>query len=272
MKNVLVTGGQGFIGCHLVEELKKKGCSVKTFDLKGCQDVKENLDKYDLDNFDTVFHLAALRGVPDSFLEPANYFLTNVWGTYNILTKFKNVRVLNTSSSSAIKKLSPYAMTKACSELMAESFQNTVTVRPFNVFGQRQLTDMAIPSFIRNALIDRPSIIYGDGSITRDWTYVGDVVKEMIWYAESNFDGVYDMGYSEERSVKEILETINSYYGCTKEPIYSPGRSGDQKRSRSIEGFHVKIDGFDKGLKKTMKWFKENYYKGENIGGYFEEG
>ena len=256
---VLVTGGLGFIGSHLVDKLKQKGIEPDICDLKNGTDIRS----FDFSKYDTIFHLAALRGVPASFDNMRDYFSTNVYGTYRImLNKNPDCKMINVTSSSAIKMLSPYGMTKAVSEFMGKEFKNIISVRPYNVFGENQLTEAVIPQFIMKSLKNKKSIIYGDGLTTRDFTYVGDVASELIYYAlldNSNKEyKIRNMGYRQERTLNSVLADIRFLCQCDKEPRYLPSREGDQRRSRSTEEFHEGCVGFDKGLRRTVKWFIDN--------------
>jgi len=256
---VLVTGGLGFIGTHLVNKLNEYGIEPDICDLKNGTDIRS----FDYSEYDTIFHLAALRGVPASYDRMEEYFSTNVYGTYLImLNKKPSCRMINVTSSSAIKMLSPYGMTKAISEFMGKEFKNVISIRPYNVFGENQLTEAVIPQFIMNSIKGESSTIMGDGLTTRDFSYVGDVVNELIYYAKkdgiSTDNKIYNMGYSEERTLNSVLSDVLFLCICSKEPIYLSARRGDQRRSRSTEKFHTDIIGFDKGLRRTVKWFMDN--------------
>jgi len=256
---VLVTGGLGFIGTHLVNKLREDDIELDICDLKNGTDIRT----YDFSEYDTIFHLAALRGVPASYDQMEDYFSTNVYGTYRImLNKKSTCKMINVTSSSAIKMLSPYGMTKAISEFMGKEFKNIVSIRPYNVFGENQLTEAVIPQFIMNSIKNKSSTIYGDGLTTRDFSYVGDVVNELIYYAKkehcSRENKIANMGYREERTLNSILSDILFLCICNKDPVYLPGRKGDQRRSRSTEKFHTDIIGFDAGLRRTVKWFIDN--------------
>jgi len=259
MEHVLVTGGLGFIGSKLVAALKEQDITPDICDLKNGTDIRtwEDFD------YDTIFHLAALRGVPASFDHTDDYFSTNVYGTYRfMLNANPDCRIVNITSSSAIKMLSPYGVTKALSEVMGSKFKNVISVRPYNVFGENQLTEAVIPQFIMNSIKNKKSIINGDGYTTRDFTYVEDVANELIYYANLEYrpgvSRLRNMGYREERTLISVLDDILFLCQCKKKPKYARAREGDQRRSKSTEKFHVDSVGFDKGLRRTVKWFIEN--------------
>jgi len=223
---VLVTGGAGFIGSHIVEYLVQRGDDVTVLDNLN-NGKMQNLSKVNNDiNFvngdvrdyklierltkdsDGVFHEAALVSVPQSFEMQDEYFDVNVNGTENILKLAKEYgfKVVCASSSSVygnpkqipIKEsdnrnpINPYAQTKLKAELLAEKYsQNDVHViglRYFNVFGRRQSKEYAgvIKLFLERIQQNKAPKINGDGLQTRDFVYVEDVVKANILAMDSN--------------------------------------------------------------------------------------
>lgn len=260
MTNVLVTGGKGFIGRHLVEELNKRNIFPVIVDLVDGNDIRT----YDFKElkFDTIFHLAARRSVPDSFKDPAEYFSTNVWGTYRLVSLFPDAKFINISSSSAETLLSPYAVSKYLSEEFCRLHKNLVNLRLFNVFGEGQTSDNVIPNMIRKILEYEPVVICGDGKQARDFTYVKDVVKEIIWHGEdtvpnSKYDiDYYDVGYNYATSVNSLFTMIASYFDYGLEPVYQEKRKGDFDLSIAKDKLHIQPVGFWDGLKNTMEWWK----------------
>ena len=223
---VLVTGGAGFIGSHIVEYLVQRGDDVTVLDNLN-NGKMQNLSKVNNDiNFvngdvrdyklierltkdsDGVFHEAALVSVPQSFEMQDEYFDVNVNGTENILKLAKEYgfKVVYASSSSVygnpkqipIKEsdnrnpINPYAQTKLKAELLAEKYsQNDVHViglRYFNIFGRRQSKEYAgvIKLFLERIQQNKAPKINGDGLQTRDFVYVEDVVKANILAMDSN--------------------------------------------------------------------------------------
>ena len=223
---VLVTGGAGFIGSHIVEYLVQRGDDVTVLDNLN-NGKMQNLSKVNNDvNFvngdvrdyklierlakdsDGVFHEAALVSVPQSFEMQDEYFDVNVNGTENILKLAKEYgfKVIYASSSSVygnpkqipIKEsdnrnpINPYAQTKLKAELLAEKYsQNDVHViglRYFNVFGRRQSKEYAgvIKLFLERIQQNKAPKINDDGLQTRDFVYVEDVVKANILAMDSN--------------------------------------------------------------------------------------
>ncbi len=215
--NVIVTGGAGFIGSHLVEYLVKKHHNVTVIDnlkngkLKNIQNVKKDIKffKIDILNYDSlkkivkdtdcIFHHAALTSVPNSFTQSKNYNNVNVVGTENILKlseKF-GFKVIFASSAAVygdqkqipIKEnakknpLNPYGFTKLKAEQLCEKYAkkgvSVIVLRYFNVYGLRQNDNYAgvISKFLKNISKGKPPIINGDGLQIRDFVFVGDICK-----------------------------------------------------------------------------------------------
>ncbi len=228
-KRVLVTGAGGFIGSHLVDELLNKGAEVTAFVhynarndwgmLEGrYNDKTPNLNVIAGDVTDSlfvkkavsekeyVFHLAALIGIPYSYVAPESYINTNIKGTLNIMQACLDAnvdRVVHTSTSEVygtaqytpidekhpLQGQSPYSASKIGADKIAESFYCSfglpvTTIRPFNTFGPRQSTRAVIPTIITQALTSN-SIKLGSLTPVRDLTYVADTVQGFIKFAES---------------------------------------------------------------------------------------
>ena len=215
--NVLVTGGAGFIGSHLVEELIRKKNSVTVLDnlqigkkdnlssvfnkinfIEG--DIRDyNLLEQIIKNVDGIYHQASLASVPESFVHTKEYYDVNVTGTENIfkLAKKYKCKVVYASSSSVYgnpvkipisedhpkNPINPYAQTKLEDEILAQKYANQGTeiigLRYFNVFGERQSKEYAgvIKKFLENIYNKKSPIINGNGLQTRDFVYVEDVVR-----------------------------------------------------------------------------------------------
>jgi nucleoside-diphosphate-sugar epimerase len=224
--NVIVTGGAGFIGSHLVEYLVKKHQNVTVIDnlkngkLKNLQNVKKDIKffKINILNYnslkkivkdtDCVFHHAALTSVPDSFTKSKSYHNVNVIGTENILKLSKEFgfKVIFASSAAIygdqkqipIKEnakkspLNPYGFTKLKAEQLCEKYAkkgvSVIVLRYFNVYGLRQNDNYAgvISKFLRNISKEKPPIINGDGLQIRDFVYVGDVCRANYLAMKSN--------------------------------------------------------------------------------------
>ena len=286
--NILVTGGAGFIGSNLANELSKKNNVVVLDDLS--RGKKENLTKrvklikgsitdYVLvekliKNIDYVFHLAALISVEESIKNPIKTVEINSLGTLNILKASlkNNVKKVIFSSSAAVygdsneipKKetmyvnpLSPYAITKLDGEYYCNVYKNlglkTCCLRYFNVYGPNQDLksdySAAIPVFISNASRNKDLILYNSGKQTRDFIFVKDVVTANI-LAMNKLEGIFNVGSGEETSIKELAETIVKITNSKSKFKNAPKKPGDVERSVSDIS---KIKKFGWKLEYTLK-------------------
>jgi dTDP-glucose 4,6-dehydratase len=225
---VLITGAGGFIGSHLVELYAEKGYEVKAFvhyNSTGhwgwleASPVKSEIEvlagdirDYDFvysatKTVDMVLHLAALIGIPYSYISPLAYIRTNIEGTYNVLEsarKHETSRVLITSTSEVygtaeyvpidekhpVTGQSPYAASKISADQLAlsyhRSFNLPVTIaRPFNTYGPRQSARAVVPNIISQIMSGHKQIRLGNLTPTRDLTYVADTVNGILEISKS---------------------------------------------------------------------------------------
>ena len=320
MRKILVTGGAGFIGSNLCEELVKKGNYVVCLDnfstgrIENIQGLLDNnrfkLIEGDIRNLDTclkavngvdvVFHEAALGSIPRSIDDPITTNAVNISGFLNMLVAAKNAKIdrfIFAASSSAYgdnetipkvedtigKPLSPYALTKYVNELYAHVFSITyglkyIGIRYFNVFGRRQDPNSAyaavIPLFIKKLLKHEQPIINGDGSNSRDFTYIDNIIHINMLALETlspkAFNQIYNGAGGENTSVLEleqlITKNLSAYDNCIDciVPIFGPNRIGDIKHSKASISKAKELLGytpvctFDDGLKKTIYWYLTN--------------
>lgn len=243
-------------------------------------------------DMDYILHQAALPSVPRSVADPVKSNEMNIDATILLLDaarKAKIKRFVYAASSSAygnqkadIKSeflspnpLSPYAVTKLCGEYYCKAFTTcfgleTVALRYFNVFGPNQdptsQYGAVIPKFIYAFLHDARPIIYGDGTQTRDFTFVENNVRANILAAFSS-KGVgetINIACGKSFSLLQIIKTLQEITGKNIEPEFAPPRKGDVKHSladinkaNEILGYKVIIP-FEEGLKRTYEWFKNN--------------
>ena len=320
MRKILVTGGAGFIGSNLCEELVKKGNYVVCLDnfstgrIENIQGLLDNnrfkLIEGDIRNLDTclkavngvdvVFHEAALGSIPRSIDDPITTNAVNISGFLNMLVAAKNAKIdrfIFAASSSAYgdnetipkvedtigKPLSPYALTKYVDELYAHVFSITyglkyIGIRYFNVFGRRQNPNNAyaavIPLFIKKLLKHEQPIINGDGSNSRDFTYIDNIIHINMLALETlspkAFNQIYNGAGGENTSVLELeqlitkkLSAYDNCIGCIA-PIFGPNRIGDIKHSKASISKAKELLGytpvctFEDGLKKTIYWYLTN--------------
>ncbi len=206
---------------------------------------------------DGVFHQAAYVSVPGSVSNPLKSHETTLTGTLNVLVAARDTgvkKVVHASSAAVygnlpgvpkredmpVDPLSPYAVAKYAGEQYCRVFGllyglRTVSLRYFNVYGARQdpRSDYAavIPRFIANLRSGNPPVIYGDGTQTRDFVYVKDVVRANILAMETGADGVYNIGSGKATSVNELATLLISLLGFPGRPVYTGGRPGEVKHS-----------------------------------------
>jgi len=268
----VVTGGAGFIGSHIVKALVKHGDSVTVIDNlntgkeENLGSVKDKiifvkgdiLDKKLLENItrdvDGVFHQAALASVQDSFVKPDEYNDVNVNGTENILrlAKKNNFKIVYASSSSVygnpkripIKEsddknpINPYAETKLKKEELAIKYSKMgvkiIGLRYFNVFGNGQSKEYAgvLKIFLERIRDELPPKINGDGSQSRDFVYVEDVVEANIMSMKSEIDyEFFNVGTNTSITILDLAKTIIKFSGLNIEPIFNPALEGDVKET-----------------------------------------
>lgn len=310
---VLVTGAGGFIGSHLVERLVRLGAEVTAFvrynsrnDLGLLEILGEERKEIrtisgeirDLETVRTatrhaevVFHLAALVGIPYSYIHPNETVEVNTVGTLNVLSAVREggtSKVVVTSTSEVYgtavsipmtekhpkQPQSPYAASKIAADAIALSFYYSfdlpvAIVRPFNTFGPRQSDRAIIPALVGQALT-RNVLDVGNTDPTRDFTYVADTVEGFIKVAESSSSIGQEINLASGRdiSIGALAMKIAGLCGRdvqikpTKERI-RPAKSeverliGNASKARQLLGWEPKID-FDHGLELTIEWIEKH--------------
>lgn len=237
---------------------------------------------------DVVFHKAALGGVRKSVLDPIKTHLVNTTGTLNVLMAAKDSevkKVIYASSSSiygSIDKLpqlesqqtvplSPYGVSKLSAERYCISFYKiyglkTVSLRYFTVYGPRQRRDMAIRIFVDQILNKNQPVIFGDGTQTRDFTNILDVVDaNMLAMKNNNGDGgVFNIGSGKNISINKLIKLILKLMNSKIKPVYESKKLGDVNhtladisKSKKILNWEIKVS-LEKGLKEFIDWYKLN--------------
>lgn len=315
IKTVLVTGADGFIGSHLVEHLVKSGVRVRAFVFYNSfnswgwldslpDEIKDELDVFSGDirdpngvrvamsDVDTVYHLAALIGIPYSYHSPDSYVDTNIKGTLNVLQAARDLeteRVMVTSTSEVYgtaqyvpidekhpyQGQSPYSATKIGADRIAESFcrsfNTPVTiVRPFNTYGPRQSARAIIPTIITQLLDGKDEIRLGSLTPRRDFNYVKDVVNGFIAIAESDntIGEEINIATGTEISIgqvaNELIEQLNpkAKIVCQEQRI-RPEQSevdrllGCNKKIKELTGWKPEYS-FEQGIAETIEWIRNN--------------
>jgi nucleoside-diphosphate-sugar epimerase len=264
-----VTGAAGFIGSHLAEALVAAGHEVVGIDAftesydrelkeenaRGLDVLRRDLaeDAIDLAGFDGVFHLAGQPGVRSFGDVFPLYVRNNVLASQRLFeaAAASGVRVVFASSSSVYgsaerfptpedtvpEPISPYAITKLAAEHLARAYERSfgldlVVLRYFNAFGPRQRPDMAFTRMCFALAEGRPFDLFGDGSQTRGWTYVGDVVAATM-LAMDGGRGPYNVGGGVEASMREAIGMLEQIAGQSLEVREEPPVPGDQRRTRA---------------------------------------
>jgi nucleoside-diphosphate-sugar epimerase len=265
----IVTGAAGFIGSHLAERLVADGHDVVALDcftdyydpaLKeenarglDVQRVDLAADELDFAGCDGVFHLAGQPGMRSFGPVFPTYLTRNLLATQRVFEAAvaAGVRVVWASSSSVYgdaeryptpedvlpKPNNPYGITKlGCEHLMgayARSFGlEAVALRYFSVYGPRQRPDMAFARVVDALAHDREFEVYGDGSQSRSWTYVGDIVDATVRALDAA-PGVYNAGGGEEASLADALAVLEQVAGRPLRVRYGPPQAGDNRRTKA---------------------------------------
>jgi len=243
---------------------------------------------------DLISHQAALGSVPRSIADPLTTNDVNITGTLNIFTAAKESkikRVVYAASSSTYgdhpglpkiedtigRPLSPYAVTKYVNELYADVYARLyglelIGLRYFNIFGPRQNPEgpyaAVIPLFIEALLKNKPAIINGDGSHSRDFTFVDNAVNANILALFTKninaINQVFNIACGHQTSLSELYETLRKSAGSHLQPKHGPDRQGDVKysladisKATALLEYNPMVS-VEEGLEKTFNWYKGN--------------
>lgn len=264
---VLVTGGGGFIGSHIVKQLLEKGYEAVVFDdfstnpksenfgsatvIEG--DVKDTeLLKKSLEGVDAVIHMASFISVEESVKNPLKYMENNVLGTASLLTAMREAGVSKIVFSSSatvygepkslpiledapLSAANPYAASKIASEALCESFSRTdgfdvSILRYFNPYGPEENHDPethAIPNFIMAGLEKRPIPLYWNGEQVRDFIYVEDLAAAHLAVLDLSGYNVFNVGSEQGTKIIDVVNTISDILGYEVETDDRGERKGD---------------------------------------------
>lgn len=313
MKNVLITGGGGFIGSHLTERCVKLGYKVKALvrynsknnwgwlenspQKKDIEIISGDIRDFDsvndaLKGCDEVFHLAALIGIPYSYISPLAYIRTNIEGTYNVLQGARrqnlfSIIVTSTSETYGTAQYvpidekhpmvgqSPYSASKIAADQMSISYFRSFDlpvkiVRPFNTYGPRQSARAIIPTVISQILSGQKVLKLGNTAPTRDLTFVKDTANGFIEISKSSkLNGeITNIGMNEEISVGDLSNMIAEIIGKkiiiqSDEQRVRPTKSEVERlvcnNEKIINNTSWKAQyDLRSGLKETIEWFMQN--------------
>ncbi len=311
-RRVLVTGGEGFIGSTLVEKLVSEGAQVRAlahynpFGNHGWLDPEIHSEVEVLpgdvrdaervftavDGCDVVFHLAALIGIPYSYLAPDSYVQVNVMGTQNVANACRRAnveRLIHTSTSETygtalsvpinedhpLQPQSPYSASKIGGDMMALSYFHAfelpvAVVRPFNTYGPRQSTRAVIPTILAQLHSGATEIKLGSITPTRDFTYVDDTAAGFMAVAacDQAIGQVVNIGSGTEISIGGLVELLIKITGSsavidTDESRIRPSGSEverllcDNTRAKQWAGWEPRVS-LEEGLRQTSEWIAQN--------------
>lgn len=312
-RTVLVTGADGFIGSHLAEQLVRAGANVRAFvhynpfgkwgwldnnplaasidivpgDIRDAERVSDAVQ-----GCDTVFHLAALIGIPYSYVAPESYIQVNVTGTHNVARaclRNGNARMIHTSTSEVygtartvpisedhpLQPQSPYSASKIGADAMAMSFHHSfelplAIVRPFNTYGPRQSTRAVIPTILAQLQAKAPTLKLGALSPTRDFTYVSDTASGFMAVANADaaLGNVVNLGVGEEISIGDLAALCMNIVGHQAELVTDEDRNrpkgseverllSDNARARDWANWTPQVSLRD-GLERTAEWVADH--------------
>ncbi len=304
MATCLVTGGAGFLGSHLCDELLARGHRVicvdnlETGTLQNIEHIRDpdrfvavNRDiiepYYVEESVDYVYHLASPASPIDYLRLPLHTLKVGSYGTHHTLglAKAKRARFLLASTSEVygdpqqhpqpesywghVNPIGPrgvYDEAKRYAEALTMAYHrqqgvDTAIVRIFNTYGSRMRPHdgRAIPTFLRQALADRPITVFGDGSQTRSFCYVSDLIRGIIALAESGCHDPVNVGNPDEFTLLELAEVVREVTGSNSEIVYEalPVDDPQQRRpeialARELLGWEPEV-GLKEGLQRTIE-------------------
>lgn len=263
-------------------------------DIRNREDLKRIFDE---NKIDVVIHLAAMAGVRPSIENPVLYQEVNCFGTQNLLEEMKlhDVKNLVMASSSSVYgnckevpfredmivdyAISPYAATKKANEVMTHVYHklfsfNIMMLRFFTVYGPKQRPDLAINKFTRLMLNGEEIPMFGDGSTSRDYTYIDDIVFgiskscDYVMTHENVYE-ILNIGSNHPISLKEMISEIGHALGIEPKIKEMPMQLGDVDRTyaditkaKNLIGYEP-YTSFSEGIKKFVEWYKKINKKGE---------
>jgi len=304
VQNYFIAGGSGFVGSHLVEQLIARGDKVTVADLVPLESAiklspyidkisykwksASDLERKDFEDIDHVIYLAAQADVPLALSSPRYTFDVNIMGLVNVLEVLRskpNTKLIYMSTKNVygtpppdripivedetLRPTDPYGASKAAADLACQSYARAynmpiVVFRSAGVFGPRSRLNQVIPTFIRQALNNKPITVQGDGSQSTDYNYVGNLVDAIMSATEKEVSGIYNIAYGQDISILKIAQLVMEITGSESSVEYAPWRPGEKglRLALSIEKAKRELHYSPKvnlreGIQRTVEWLKE---------------
>ena len=281
--SILVTGGSGFIGSHVVDKLIDNNQDVKVFDIRKPHRKEVEFIKGSITSFkeliaatkdiEYVFHIAALSDINKVVESPLKAVDLNIMSTAKVLEAARNSQVERVIYASSYFVDSDrghlYTTTKEASEMLCKDYYSLYGL-PFTIlrygtaYGPRSRGEDVVSIFVKRALSHQPLIIYGDGNQSRNFIYVEDLAEGNVVALKGIAENkTYNLEGMRPITVKEVAETVNDLVGDV-EIEYKEERLGDfggkmvsAEKAKMELGWKLKVD-FEEGVRKYIKWYKEN--------------
>jgi UDP-glucose 4-epimerase len=282
---ILVTGGAGFVGMHLIKRLLKEGHEVHSLDnydsglreneIEGCNYVSGDIEQIEYwrgDKFDMVYHLAALSRIQPSFENPIETFRVNVRGTEAVCewARHNNVRVIYAGSSSQWHDpfQSPYAMYKKLGEDICKMYKKVFglsieIVRFYNVYGPHEITEgkwaAVIGKWRGQVAKNHPITIVGDGEQRRDFTHIDDIVDGLvkIGFTTESHEDAWELGTGFNYSLNEVADMFIQKFSAVR--VYMTEQKGNYRETKRVNDDAIQRLGWQP--KDRLKEYIENLEK-----------
>lgn len=269
---------------RLSKLIGREGFKFERLDIEDRDGVERLFDKHE---FDAVVNLAARAGVRYSVVNPHVYMSTNATGSLNLLEAMrrKGVKKLVLASTSSLyagqripfsedlpvnTPISPYAATKKAAEMMAFTYHylfglDVSILRYFTVYGPAGRPDMSIFRFIRSIQEGVPIEVHGDGTQSRDFTYVDDAVRgTVLALAELGYEVLNLGGGQKPLSINSVIEKLERLIGRSAKVVYTAAHQADMyetaadtSKANRLLGWRAEV-GMDEGLARTVDWHQKN--------------
>lgn len=292
MKKILVTGGMGFIGHHVVDNLLEKGYEVTVMDRfqKPLWDERMKFFLADITNaeavmdvvgkHDGVINLAGILGTAENVGTPREGIKANIDGAINIFEAVKRHKIPAVQITVGNHTWNnTYAITKSTAERLAlmynkEHGTKIAVVRGLNVFGEYQLhypIEKITPNFIIKAMNNEPIKIYGNGEQLLDVIYAADTAEVLVRalvMEHGCYDKVMEAGLGKPVTANYFAEKVNEFVGSSAGLEHVPMRAGEPMNSVTVGDpstlspiDYIPTTSFEDGLRKTVDWYLKNYWK-----------